>query len=65
MGYGDHPYSTQYRFGGSACILFSCENSLHLSVPNDPKSNVPQSFHVDAHGDYYHHKQDVDRKGVQ
>jgi RHS repeat-associated protein len=65
LGYGDHPYSTQYRFGGSACSLFSCENSPHLSVPNDPKSNVPKGFHVDAHGDYYHHNQDVERKGVQ
>lgn len=65
LGYGDHPYSTQFRFGGPNRSMFRCANSPHLSVPNDPKYNVPRGFHVDAHGDAYHHKQDVDRKSVE
>jgi len=65
FGHGDHPYSTQLRFGAPTCPIFSCENSPHFSVPLDPKYNVPQGFHVDAHGDWYHHNQDVDRKGVE
>lgn len=65
LGRGDHPYSTQHRFGAPTCPIFACENSPHISVPLDPKYNVPQGFHVDAHGDWYHHNQDVDRKGVE
>jgi RHS repeat-associated protein len=57
FGYGAHPYSTQYRFGGPL-------NSPHLSVPYDrpgtvlldPRANVPRSggFHVDSHSDWRH-----------
>jgi len=70
MGFGQHAYSTQHRFGGSTCgMFFSCPNSPHLSVPNSwvpvPKDNVPQGFHVDAHGDYWHHPGDVKRAGVE
>ncbi len=65
-GSGQHPYTTQHRFGGANCqMLTSCNNSPHLSVPYDPKRNVPQGFHVDAHGDMYHHNQDVSRQGVE
>jgi len=63
MGFGAHPYTTQHRFAGSSCSNWvysnSCQNSPHLSVPYDPQWNVPQGFHVDAHGDMYHHNQDV------
>jgi RHS repeat-associated protein len=68
MGFGQHAYSTQHRFGGPTCGVFSCADSPHLSVPTeapDPKMNVPQGFHVDAHGDFYHHSQDVKRQGVE
>jgi RHS repeat-associated protein len=65
FGFGQHPYSTQHRFGGP-------ENSPHLSVPYDPngtldpRNNVPATggFHVDAHGDWLgiSHAQDVVNK---
>lgn len=70
LGGGAHPYSFQYRFGGSGCSpTFSCPNSPHLSVPYDypgtvtfvPMANVPRGggFHVDEHGDPPHHGWDV------
>jgi RHS repeat-associated protein len=69
LGYGDHPYATQHRFGASTCPFFSCRNSPHISVPNSwvpvPKDTVPQGFHVDAHGSFIGHQQDVQRKGVE
>ena len=69
MGFGQHAYSTQHRFGASTCPFFSCANSPHVSVPNSwvpvPKDTVPQGFHVDAHGDFYNHRQDVKRQGVE
>ncbi len=69
LGYGDHTYSTQHRFGASTCSFFSCRNSPHISVPNSwvpvPKDTVPQGFHVDAHGSFIGHQQDVQRKGVE
>ena len=69
LGYGDHTYSTQHRFGASTCPFFSCRNSPHISVPNSwvpvPKDTVPQGFHVDAHGSFIGHQQDVQRKGVE
>jgi RHS repeat-associated protein len=70
LGYGAHAYSTQHRFGASwTCLFLTCKNSPHLSVPNSwvpvPKDTVPQGFHVDAHGDMYHHRQDVKRQGVE
>jgi hypothetical protein len=66
FGKGAHPYSTQYRFGGADCNkLVSCSNSPHLSVTNAllPIDNVPATgeFHVDAHGDWYHHFEDVNQ----
>jgi len=68
FGFGDHPHTTQHRFGGPTCgelSSVSCPNSPHISVPIDPKFGVPRGFHVDAHGDAKHHSQDVDRKGVE
>jgi len=67
FGFGAHPYSTQHRFGGAACSFWGCANSPHLSVaydPNgtiEPRNNVPATggFHVDAHGDVFHHAQDI------
>jgi len=67
FGFGEHAYSTQHRFGGAACSFWGCANSPHLSVPYDPngtlepRNNVPATggFHVDAHGDVFHHAQDV------
>jgi RHS repeat-associated protein len=57
LGHGQHPYTTQYRFGGPS-------NSPHLSVPYDrpgtvildPRANVPRlgPFHVDEHSDWRH-----------
>jgi hypothetical protein len=64
FGFGDHPYSYQFRFGGSGCSLLSCPDSPHISVPYDPKAGVP-GFHVDAHGDPLHHGADVNRKSVE
>jgi len=73
FGGGRHPFSTQHRFGGANCSFLSCPNSLHLSVPYDPngtlepKNNVPATgeFHVDAHGDWLGHYQDVTNKKPQ
>ena len=67
FGFGEHPFSTQHRFGGADCSLFNCPDSPHLSVPYDPngtlepRNNVPATggFHVDAHGDVFHHAEDV------
>ena len=68
LGGGAHPYSTQYRFGGSmfGCAVSSCPNTLHLSVPFDPagaypKYNVPAAggWHVDAHSGWLAHGSDI------
>jgi RHS repeat-associated protein len=68
LGFGDHPYSTQFRFGGTTlgCATSPCPNTPHLSVPFDPASafpkyNVPAagSWHVDAHSGWAAHNQDI------
>jgi hypothetical protein len=69
LGYGDHPYSIQYRFGGTTlgCATSPCPNTPHLSVPFDPASaypkyNVPAAeggWHVDAHSGWSEHNQDI------
>lgn len=63
LGFGQHSYSTQHGFGRSTCPFFSCPNSPHFSVPESrvpvAKDTVPQGFHVDAHGDYYHYAKNV------
>jgi hypothetical protein len=68
FGGGAHPYSTQYRFNGGtlSCIVSSCPNTPHLSVPFDPASaypkyNVPAAgeFHVDAHSGAFTHAYDL------
>jgi hypothetical protein len=64
FGGGEHPQSTQYRFGGPGCWFLSCPNSPHISVPYDPKAGVP-GFHVDAHGDWPGHAGDVRRQSVE
>jgi len=75
LGRGAHPYTTQHRFGGAGCSVWSsCPNSPHLSVPYDqpgmvpadPLLNVPRSggFHVDPNGDYVGHTQDLLRGAV-
>ena len=64
IGLGAHPFSTQHRFGGSDCTIFSCPNSPHLSVAyqpgtsnyvaavkQEPKANVPQSSSGGFHVD--------------
>jgi hypothetical protein len=49
--------------------FFSCPSSPHVSVANSwvpvPKDAVPQGFHVHAHGDFYNHRQDIRRQGVE
>jgi hypothetical protein len=66
--FSDHPYSTQYRFGGSflGCAASDCPNTPHISVPFDPASaypkyNVPAAggWHVDAHSGWFAHGQDI------
>jgi RHS repeat-associated protein len=68
LGFGDHPYSTQFRFGGTTfgCASSPCPNTPHLSVPFDPagsfpKYNVPAAggWHVDAHSGWSAHNQDI------
>jgi hypothetical protein len=66
-GHGDHPDSTQYRFGGSmfGCAFSACPNTPHISVPFDPgsmaKYSVPASggWHVDAHSGWSAHNADI------
>lgn len=68
LGGGAHPFSDQFRFGGSmfGCAVSSCPNTPHLSVPFDPsgsypKYNVPAAgtWHVDAHSGWFAHAQDI------
>jgi RHS repeat-associated protein len=68
LGGGAHPYSTQYRFNGGtlSCLVSSCPNTAHISVPFDPASaypkyNVPAAgeWHVDAHSGAFTHTWDL------
>jgi RHS repeat-associated protein len=68
LGFGDHPYSTQFRFGGTTfgCASSPCPNTPHLSVPFDPAGSFPKysvpaagGWHVDAHSGWSAHNQDI------
>jgi RHS repeat-associated protein len=68
FGGGEHPFSNQFRFGGSffGCAVSSCPNTPHLSVPYDPSSAFPKysvpaagTWHVDAHSGWFAHGQDI------
>jgi RHS repeat-associated protein len=67
FGFGDHPFSNQFRFSPEAgfwglnCASSSCPNTPHISVPYDPKTTVPGAgqWHVDAHSGWSAHNNDI------